>query len=199
MKKKRNRNVKSRNSKIINFCLSIGAFLVSLGAVVFAYHANQLALQNNKLAHQVGLYEVNVSSYNLLSEIYDRIYDRGINDKVINKLRNNEEVEDPTNLKYVVNLLEDVGSHLCDGRVFQTHVRTQLGTTMNEICNNEQLLSDYGGKRNGVAYLCLRLDKEGFPSKFAQTFDDTNEDDCRPLDENLLLDLHYLNDNSYLE
>lgn len=67
---------------------------------------------------------------------------------------------------------------------------------MYEVCNNDQLVEVYGGDRNGIAILCSRLTKA---SKFSETLDATNLKDCRFLDENILLDLHNLNNTTLLE
>jgi hypothetical protein len=104
----------------------------------------------------------------------------------------NEKVKNEDNLNAVVNLLEDMGAHLCGGRVFQTHAREQIGPTMYKVCNNDQLYNTYRNRRNGIAILCSRLVEY---SKFAQTLDPTNLNTCRFLDENILLDLRKLNED----
>ena len=114
-------------------------------------------------------------SQGYVSKAYDELYYNADNSFVMKLLRNKFYVKDKYILLRVVDTFEGIGSGACQGTIKFRHIRPYLKNSLSYVCDNQQIIYEFGGKRNGISILCHEL----FPSSiFAKLIDTTNISTC---------------------
>lgn len=160
---------------VISTTISLRSLDQANKAIDLAKKANEIANDGNQIQKEISKttledskYARLINSQKFISDAYDSIYDSEKYSQLMYKIKNNVEIKNLKELQeteYILDIFEGLGTKYCH-QVIERGTFDDLYLTLNYICNNNQIVSFYGGHKNATATLCY----EYFPdSKFAQT------------------------------
>lgn len=158
-------------SLFLNLYFSNEANKRAMEANTIAQNAKDISQDNNNFAKIA-------RSQELADTNYDRLYDNGINQKIMQAVKNSQNIGSlfqEEEIKQYIDIFEGLGAYYCQGDVYKKNLVNSFYNSMKYYCDDEYIYQNYKGKKNGSATLCTEL----FPkSKFASTLDTTNLASC---------------------
>lgn len=178
---------------LLALVIALLGFLQGNNALSIAQNANSIAVDANKLAADANVIQSKGLSFSqdersqrYVEDVFNTLYQNPEHLKIVQKIKENEVVEDKDKLTFVLDYLESTGSSFCQGTVWKWHINTTLKNTLEGACNNDQIVSEYSGRKNGLAMLCKEMLPE---SKFAQSLQTYNLHTCVFHDSSVLKSL----------
>lgn len=171
----------AKNKFEINSSASILSVVLSLLSIFIAVKANQIALVAKNVNKDALGIQLDQISQNYASQAYNDLFNNDDNSVTMANLKSNELIKSRDSLLKVVDIFEEVGNGTCQGTIKFRHIRPYLYNSLSFVCNNTQVESEFGKKKNGLSILC----KELYPSSiFAKTLKIENIGTCEFWDSN---------------
>jgi len=146
------------------------AILISVVSAGFSLWANLIASDSKDFAKEANQISLKILSYNIVDRAYYDIIDSGINEKVMEKLRNGQKVSNRDHLVQYVDIFEGVFIDYCHGFVYRSYIKPKLFNFLSKVCHSSQAVEaiyNYNESKNGVALLCKEFEPNSIFAKQA--------------------------------
>lgn len=165
----------TKHDKLIGIFISLFSLGIAFISLNIAIKSNAISLEAKNINKDNLGIQLDQISQNYVSQAYDDLYYNPDNSFVMKLIIDNRYISDKQILTRVVDTFEGVGSGACQGTIKFRHIKPYLFNSLKYICTNNQILDEFGGKRNGLSILCKELHSD---SKFAKAIDNNNISTC---------------------
>lgn len=154
---------------------------LTVANLIFVFMQYSIAKESWKVQQNDLGFQQDIRSQDYVRKAFDDLYSNKDNADVMFKIKEGKLVNNKQSLNAVVDIFEEIGSDFCQGTAKARHIRTYLLNTLLTLCSNQEVLSQFTGKKNGTAILCT----EFYPdSAFSSTLKKDNLSTCEFIDSN---------------